>query len=390
MQVSNLIQNLSASKTVSIQNKVFALQHSGQSIINLAGGEPDFKTPEPIIQAAEQAMERGFTHYVSTNGIPELREAIALKMQQENRVACDASQIIVTAGGKPALYAALTAVLNPDDEVLILNPAWVSYEPLVRMARGIPVTVDLDPQQQFMIDTNQLKAACTPRTKAIIVNNPNNPTGRVLTKEEIDGLKEIAIDHDLILISDEVYEKIVFDKHHVISLASDPELEERTITIQSFSKGQAMTGWRLGYAVLPKNFVTAAIKIQSHLATCTTAFIQYAGVVAVRDVAEDVERMRMRYAQRVKQMVIGLNEISGISCTCPEGAFYLFPKINYKGYSSSQFADYLLDEVNVAVTPGEAFGEAYSNYIRLSCATSDENLRQAVARIGQAMAVKAR
>ncbi|BBN97879.1 pyridoxal phosphate-dependent aminotransferase [Sporolactobacillus terrae] len=384
MRTAQLIQKLPASKTVSIQNKVFSLKHQGHKIINLAGGEPDFTTPTAIIDEANRAMHAGFTHYVSTQGIPELLNEITNKLLRENGVHCDPSQIIVTAGGKPALYLALTSLLNEGDEVLVMNPAWVSYEPLITMAHGVPVTVDLDPENHFAIDKQKLLRACTDRTKAIIVNNPNNPTGRVLTLNEINVLKEVAKEKDLVVISDEVYEKLVFDNHRFIALASVPELQERTMTVQSFSKGQAMTGWRLGYLVLPKDFVSAAVKIQGHLATCTTAFIQYAGVTALQMV-DEVEYMRKIYDQRINNMVAHLNRIPGVSCANPEGAFYLFPKIEFKGFSSNEVAEYLLDRVKVAVTPGAAFGSSYDQYLRLSCAAADEELQQAAQLMEQAL-----
>ncbi|WP_141433881.1 pyridoxal phosphate-dependent aminotransferase [Bacillus sp. 03113] len=387
MQSAQLIKDLPASKTVSIQNKVFALKQEGHKIINLAGGEPDFHTPAPIIKEAEKAMDLGFTHYVSTNGIPELRHEIALKLRNENGVACDPSQIVVTAGGKPALYVALTSLLNEGDEVLVINPAWVSYEPLITMARGVPVTVDLNPEDNFMLDREKLMAACTNKTRAIIVNNPNNPTGRVLTEEEIQILKDVVTAKNIIIISDEVYEKIVFRDHRFISLASVSGLEDRTITVQSFSKGQAMTGWRLGYLVLPKELVTAASKIQGHLATCTTSFIQYAGIAALK-LTDEVEYMRSCYEKRVNRVVSALNQIPGVSCPYPEGAFYVFPEIHFRDYTSNEIAEYLLDQVKVAVTPGTAFGSKYENYLRLSCATSDQNLEQAIMLIEQALTSK--
>lgn len=387
MKSATMLQKLPESKTISILNKVATLKHEGHNILNLAGGEPDFDTPQAIIEEAENAMKSGFTHYVNSGGIPELRNAIAHKLKAENGAIYDPSQIIVTAGGKPAIYVALKSIINPGDEVLILNPAWVSFEPLITMAGGVAISIDLDADKDFKLDKDLLAAACTSRTKAIIVNNPNNPTGRVLNLEEMHELRDLAVAKDLIVIADEVYEKLVYGHHKFVSLASIPELENRTITVQSFSKGHAITGWRLGYLALPKELLSAASKIQGHIATCTTAFVQKAGVVALKDadVKEEVDYMRIRYATRINRVVSLLNQIPGVTCPHPNGAFYVFPEIKFRDYDSIELASYLLDEVQVAVTPGVAFGSSYTQRVRISCATSDEDIEEALMRIEKAL-----
>ncbi|ULM95216.1 pyridoxal phosphate-dependent aminotransferase [Peribacillus frigoritolerans] len=385
LQSATMLQALPESKTLSILNKVTLLKQEGHDIINLAGGDPDFNTPNMIIEEAENAMKLGMTHYVSSNGIPELRNEIAHKLKTENGVNYDPSQIIVTAGGKPALYVALKSIINPGDEVLVINPAWVSFEPLITMVGGHAVSVDLNPNDHFKLTKDLLDAACTERTKAIIVNNPNNPTGRVLTNEEFHNLRDVVIEKDLIIIADEVYEKLVYGTHQFTSLASIPRLENRTITVQSFSKGHAMTGWRLGYLALPNELVPAASNIQGHLATCTPAFIQKAGVVALKEAKEEVEHMRRIYDKRINQVVTYLNQIPGVICPHPEGAFYVFPEIKFRNFNSIELANYLLDEANVAVTPGIAFGSSYMHNIRISCAMSEGELEEALRRIEKAL-----
>lgn len=381
LQSATLFEHLSESKTVAINDKARALIQQGMDVINLGGGEPDFDTPKNIVEVAEAAMRSGMTHYVNSAGIPELRSEIAKKLTKEDGAHYAPSQIIVTPGGKIALYIALKTIVNPGDEVIILNPSWVSYESLITMAGGVTVQVDLDQNDDFQLKGKQIADACTSRTKAIIVNTPNNPTGRVLTREEIRELRNVAIEKNLIVISDEVYDKLVYGEHLFVSIASEQGLHERTITVQSFSKGYAMTGWRLGYLALPKDLFGAALKVQQHIMTCTAAFVQQAGVAALQGSQAEVEKMKDTYEKRLKKVVADLNQIPGIQCPMPEGAFYVFPEIHYKNFDSFQLADYLLEKVGVAVTPGEAFGPHYSRHVRLSCAEADGPLFEAIARM---------
>ncbi|WP_223066289.1 pyridoxal phosphate-dependent aminotransferase [Paenibacillus caui] len=349
-------------------------------IINLGGGEPDFDTPPNIVEAAEAAMKSGMTHYVNSAGIPELRSEIARKLASIDGAEYDASQIIVTPGGKIAF---MTAV-NPGDEVIVVNPSWVSYEPLISMVGGRAVFVHLDQNDNFKLTRNLIEGACTPRTKAVIVNTPNNPTGRVLTKEEIGELSDVASANNLIVISDEVYDKLVFGDHPFVCVASVQGLTERTITVQSFSKGYAMTGWRLGYLALPKDLFASALKAQQHIMTCTAAFVQQAGIAALKDAEEDVLKMNSKYEGRLKNVAEALNKIPGVKCPMPEGAFYVFPEIHFRDYDSYQLTDYLLNEAGVVVTPGEAFGPQYTKHIRMSCAEADDLLSDALVRIEKA------
>lgn len=325
------------------------------------------------------------THYVNSSGIPELRKAISNKLIYVDGANYNDSQIIVTPGGKFALFLALKTIINPGDEVIILNPSWVSYEPLITMVGGVTVSVDLDQNDNFKLERKIIDDACTSRTKAIIINSPNNPTGRVLTKEEIGELRDVAIAKDLIVISDEVYDKLVYGDSSFVCIASIKGLTERTITIQSFSKGYAMTGWRLGYLALPNDLLKSALKVQQHILYCTAAFIQKAGVEALNGPMDEITKMTTVYKKRLEKVVTKLNQIPGVRCPMPEGAFYVFPEIEFRNYTSFQLADYLLEEVGVAVTPGEAFGSRYTKHIRLSCAESDELLDDALIRLERAL-----
>jgi aspartate aminotransferase len=382
---AKLINNLPESKTVAISDKARALQQQGKSVINLGGGDPDFPTPMHIVKAAEEAMESGFTHYVGSAGIPELRKAIADKLQKENNLSYEPGQIIVTGSGKVALYVALASIIDPGDAVLVLNPSWVSYQPLIEMRSGRPIGVDLDLADNFRVTRAALDKAYVPGVKAMIVNSPNNPTGRVLDSDEIEAIRSFCVEHDLLIISDEVYERLVYGDTRYVSLGSLPDLKDRTITVNSFSKGYAMTGWRLGYAALPKDIFPAALKVQQHLVTCAASFSERAGVAALMGPQDVVREMAATYEKRMKMVSDGLNRIPGVNCPMPDGAFYLFPEIHYKGMNSLQLADYLLEEAGVAVTPGEAFGPTLVHNVRLSCATSTEALAEAVKRMEKAL-----
>lgn len=384
---AEMFNHLSESRTVVINDKARSLIEQGKDVINLGGGEPDFDTPHNIIKIAEEAMKEGKTHYVSSPGIPKLREEIVVKLRDVDNCNYDASQIIVTPGGKLALYIALMSVVNSGDEVIVVNPAWVSYEPLITMVGGKTVYVSLNQKDNFTLKGQLIADVCTAKTRAIIINTPNNPTGRVLKQEEIAELRKVAEEHNLIVISDEVYDRLTYGTNKFISVASDPELLKRTITVQSFSKGYAMTGWRLGYLALPKELCNAALKAQQHMMTCTTSFVQIAGIEALKN-SEEVFRMKDRYDERLDFVVESLNKIPGVKCEKPEGAFYVFPEINFEDFNSYQLAEYLLEEVGVAVTPGEAFGPDYKKNIRMSCANSDEMLQEAMKRLTKAFSKK--
>lgn len=385
---SRKIGALAGSSTVAISDRARQLQQQGVNVVNLGGGDPDFDTPAHIADAGVKAIRSGQTHYVASQGIPALRQAVAEKLLRENGLSYDpAKEIIATASGKLALYIALESLLDPDDEVLYLEPAWVSYRPLITLVGGRPVAVPLSPSENFAVRAEQLEKKVTPRTKAILINSPNNPTGRVLTEQELQAIRDVAVKHDLWVVGDEIYEHLVYDEHRHVSIATLPDMRERTVVVNGMSKAYAMTGWRLGYLAAPAALTEQILKVQQHVVTCATSFGQVAAAAALQGSQDCVETMRQEYDRRRRRISEALNAIPRVRCPLPEGAFYLFPEIDYKGYDSWQLAEYLISEAHVAVTPGQAFGESARKNIRLTYATSMENLTEAVERIKRALAL---
>jgi aspartate aminotransferase len=380
------IDELSESMTVAVSDRARELQQSGVQVVNLGGGDPDFDTPLHIVDAATEAIRRGITHYVASKGIPELRQAIAAKFRRDNQVAYDPdTEIIATAGGKLALYIALAAMIEPGDEILIFDPAWVSYEPMIRMLDGIPVDVPLRPEDNFILDPDALRSRITPRTKAMILNSPNNPTGRVLTPEELAIVARAAQEHGIWVLSDEIYEPIVYDGHRHTSLAALPGMRDLAVTINGMSKAYAMTGWRLGYLGAPAPLCEQILKVQQHVVTCAPSFVQAAGVAALLGPQDCVAEMVAEYDHRRRFMADALNAIPGVQCPLPQGAFYLFPRVAYRGLDSNALARFMIEKAHVAVTPGAAFGRTASQNIRLTFATSMANLRAAAEQLSAAM-----
>ncbi len=382
--LSTLISNIPASPTLAVNDKAKALQAAGHDVIALAGGDPDFDTPPHIVEAAIAAIRRGETHYPSPmKGIPPLLHAIADKMERENGVSVDPmSEIIVTPGGKWALYLALAAILNAGDEVLILEPYWVSYPSLVTLAGGVPVLVGLDSEANFEITAVSIRRHLTPKTKAILINSPNNPTGRVATAEEMNIIAAIAQESDLYVIADEIYEKLIFDGVH-ISIAALPNMAERTLTINGFSKAYAMTGWRLGWLAAPAPITRLAVKVNGQTVSSAATFTMHAAVAALTGTQGFIGVMRDSYRARRDYMVAALNSIDGIQCRSIEGAFYLFPSFPNSGLDSLELAEKLLTEAKVAGTPGIAFGQSGEGHVRFAISTAMVDLERAVERIRQ-------
>ncbi len=383
--LSELLQNIPPSATLAVSDKAKALKAAGRDVISLAGGDPDFKTPENIIQAALQALEAGDTHYPPSRGTVAMRQAVAAKMRRDYGLEVDpATQVLISAGAKFLIYAALSALVNPGDEVIVFEPYWVSYVPIVIMTGATPVTVPLDPANGFAI-TDDVARYITPRTKAIMVNSPNNPTGHVISTEEAETVRRLALENDLYVISDEIYEKLIFEGEH-INLASLPEMAERTITINGHSKAYAMTGWRLGWAAGPKDVIGLMAKLQSQTVTSAASFTMAAGAEALNGPQDAVETMRLAYKARRDFMVDALNAIPGVACDPPAGAFYLFVRFPGLGSDSMQIADILLEEADIAGTPGVAFGQSGEGHVRFSIATAMSELERAVVRIEKLMA----
>lgn len=385
---SQKIGALKGSSTVAISDRARALQQQGVNVVNLGGGDPDFDTPRHIVDAGVEAIRGGQTHYVASQGIPAFRKAIAEKLSRENGLSYDPDrEIVATASGKLALYIALESLLDPRDEVLYLEPAWVSYRPLIELIGGCPVAVSLSPADNFAVRSTLLERKISPRTKAILINSPNNPTGRVLGPEELQVIREVALKHDLWVVSDEIYEHLVYDGHRHVSIATLPEMRDRTVVVNGMSKAYAMTGWRIGYLAAPSVLSEQILKVQQHVVTCAASFGQIAATEALQGPQDCVKTMRQEYDKRRRRIAEALNSIPGVRCPLPEGAFYFFPEVDYRDYDSWQIAEYLISEAHVAVTPGQAFGEAARKNIRLTYATSMANLLEAVERMRRALVV---
>lgn len=375
------VTSMQPSPTIAVSDRVRALRQEGHDVLDLGGGDPDFATPEHICRAAAEAMARGETHYVASAGILPLRQAIARKLRDENGIDVDPSQIIVTPGGKSALFSAILALVGPGDDVVMFDPGWVSYEPMTTIAGAGIARIPLDPADNYRITREVIEPHLTPNARVLIVNSPNNPTGRVLTREELEVVAAIAQERDLIVISDEIYEKIVYDHHQHISIATLPGMAERTITINGFSKAYAMTGWRLGYLAAPAPIIKQVAKIHSHSVTCATSFAQYGAVAALEGPQGFIDTMVEAWDRRRRLISSGLSAIKGVHCPLPEGAFYAFADVSGTGMTGQEVARLLIDEARVGVTPGDAFGEVSANHIRLSFANSDDIIERSLERI---------
>lgn len=351
------------------------MQGEGKNVLNFSLGEPDFKTPDHICEAAKKALDRGYTHYTSSAGIAELREAIADKLQRENRVDVSAEEIIVTPGAKQAIYEVMMCLLDEGDEVILLDPAWVSFEAMVKIAGGRPIWVKrLDER----VDYQTLESAVSRKTRMIVINSPNNPVGYVLSEQELKEIADFACDHDLLVLSDEIYEKIIYDRAHV-SIASLEGMRERTILINGFSKTYAMTGWRIGYAAAPTEILAGMLRIQQHSVTCASSISQFAALAGLMSAQDCVEMMVAEFKKRRDVIVQRLNGM-GLPCLNPEGAFYVFT--NTAAYGTGiEFTNRLLEEAAIIVTPGSAFGRAGTEYVRFSYATSMQNILEGMDRI---------
>lgn len=350
------------------------LEREGRKIIHMGVGEPDFDTPEHIKRAAREALERGATKYTSSRGIPELREAIAEHLLGKG-VEASPEEVLVTPGAKHAIFCAMAAALDPGDEVLIPSPCW-TYEGIVRVAGGKPAFVPTFRAEGFKVKPERIQERLTPQTRMLVLNYPNNPTGATLEEHELRALADLAQDHGLWVLSDEIYDCLVYEGEHV-SIASLPGMRERTLYINGFSKAYAMTGWRLGYVVAPRELVDQMVKIQQASTTCAPAFVQAAGVAALRGPQDCVREMREEYRRRRDVMVKGLSS-AGLECLVPAGAFYVFPSIERLGLSSGEFCERLLQEAGVVGVAGSEFGPYGEGHVRFSFATSMENIREAL------------
>jgi len=362
--------------------KLFDIVNEIPNVISLGIGEPDFDTPWHIREEGIYALQKGRTFYTSNSGLEELRNEICEYINRKYNLKYDAkNEVVVTVGGSEAIDIALRAIIDPGDEIICPEPCFVSYQPCIIMSGGVPISIPLSAENDFRLTATQLEAAITPRTKALLISYPNNPTGAIMELEDLAPLVDVIIKYDLLVITDEIYSELTYEGKHV-SIASMPNMKKRTILINGFSKSYAMTGWRLGYALAPANILKYMLKIHQFGIMSAPTISQYAAITALRDGDKDIEMMREAYNQRRRYLIDAFKEMK-LSCFEPYGAFYVFPNISEFGMTSEEFSEKLLKEENVAVVPGAAFGECGDKYVRISYACSIDELREAIKRLSR-------
>ncbi|MGB3905402.1 MAG: pyridoxal phosphate-dependent aminotransferase [Anaerolineae bacterium] len=384
MELAKGMSRLGTETAFEVLARARALEAQGREIIHLEIGEPDFDTPSNIVEAASTALYEGYTHYCPSAGIPELREAIAELTSETRGVAVAPEQVVVTPGAKPIMFFCILALVEEGDEVLYPNPGFPIYESMINFVGAKPVPLVLEEERDFRFDVSQLREKVSSRTKMIVMNTPQNPTGGVLTREDLEAIAEVAQEHDLMVLSDEVYERIIYEGEHV-SFLSLPGVQERTILLNGFSKTYAMTGWRLGYGVMPEELAVHITRLMTNSNSCTATFTQWAGIEALRGPQDASYEMVQEFKRRRDVIVPGLNAIEGIRCATPKGAFYVFPNIEGTGMNERDFADYLMEEAGVAALAGTSFGKHGRGYVRMSYANSVENIKKALANIEEAL-----
>ena len=380
------ISAIPPSASLAVGEKAKAMRAAGADVITLATGEPDFDTPDRARLAGIRAIAEGRTHYTESRGIRPLREAIASALREQSGISCGAENILLAPGGKYAIYETVRTLIDPGkgQEVMILNPCWVSYAPIVAAAGGVPVGVELSFADNYRITAGALEGQVSGSTRLLIINYPNNPTGCILSPEESEILADFAEKHDLLILSDEVYGRIVYDGARSVSPAGMERLAERVITVSGFSKSAAMTGWRLGYLCAPQEIVDAVQLLNQHTISCLSDFSMEAALASLSCQAE-MDAMTESYRRRRDFFVAGLNQIPGVTCHMPKGAFYAWAKVDLAGRSGREIADYLLEEARVATVPGEAYGLGGQGCIRMSFATAEDALREALRRMDAAI-----
>lgn len=379
--IAERVERLQGESAFAILSKANELEAKGMNVIHLEIGQPDFKTPENIIDAAKEAMSDGYTGYGPTLGYNELREAVADYVKEYKNIDATKDNVVIVPGGKPTMFFTMLTLVEPGDEVIYPNPGFPIYESCIKFARGIPVPMPLTADNDFRPDVEKLKSLITPKTKLIIINNPGNPTGGIFEKEDILAIADILKDRpDIFVLSDEIYDRLMYDGE-TISIASIPKMRDRTLVLDGFSKTYAMTGWRIGYCVANVDIIKKFEMIMVNSVSCTCSFTQMAAVEALKGPQDSVVEMKNKFKERRDWLVNALNEIDGIKCCMPRGAFYAFPDISSFGLSSKEFADRLLEEEGIALAWGTSFGEYGEGHIRISYATSLENLKEAVERL---------
>lgn len=388
MQLAQRIKAIKPSPTLALNARAKALAAQGVDVAGFVAGEPDFDTPEFIKQAAIDCLKAGFTKYTPTAGIPELREAICAKLQRDNQLTYAPDQVLVSVGAKHSLYNIFQALLNEGDEVIIFTPYWVSYPDMVMLAGGKPVILQTQEENGYAPDPEALKRALTPRTRAVIINSPSNPTGAVYSRAALEGIAAAVKDHDCLIISDDIYEKLLYQGQFLNIANVAPELFPRLVVVNGMSKAYSMTGWRLGYAAGPKPLIAGMQMVQDQSTSNPTSMVQKGAVAALKGPTEFIAKMVDEFRARRELIVSGLNALDGVKCRTPEGAFYVFPDVRgllqrqYKGTplgTSSRISEVLLDDFRVAVMPGAPFGA--EGYLRLSFATSREVIQKGLSRM---------
>ncbi len=380
MQLASRMASIGTETAFEAAARARALEATGRSVVHLEIGEPDFDTPANIREAAKRAIDAGKTHYPPFPGIPELRDAIAADSAKRRGFAPDPQNVFVTVGGKGVMYYAILALVDPGDEVIVPDPGYPIYESVTRFVGGTPVPIAIRQENEFRLDPDELASLVTPRTKLIVINSPANPTGGVLTRGDLEKIAAIAIEHDIAVLSDEIYSRILYEGEHV-SIAALPGMAERTIVLDGFSKTFAMTGWRLGYAIVPSWLRLGFGRLIINTVSGATTFAQVGAVEAISGPQDAVDAMVAEFRARRDLVVDGLNAIPGVRCLRPAGAFYVFPEISGTGLTGVELADRLLNEAGVSVLAGTAFGGVGVNHIRLSYATSRENISEALRRM---------
>jgi aspartate aminotransferase len=383
MKLASAMSRLGTETAFEVLVRARALEAKGKDVVHLEIGEPDFDTPRNIIEAGAEALRSGWTHYGPSAGLPDLRDSIARYLNRSRDTKYAAENIIVTPGGKPIMFFVILALLEPGDEAIYPNPGFPIYESMINFTGARAVPSPIRESNQFALDVDELEGLITPRTKLLIINSPGNPTSGVINRADIERIAEIAVRHDLIVLSDEIYSEIIYEGEHA-SIATMPGMVDRTIVLDGFSKTYGMTGWRLGYGAMPVEFAGHINKLMVNSVSCTAVAVQRAGIEALEGPQDEVRAMVEAFRARRDIMVEGLNAIPGVTCLNPKGAFYVFPNISGTGKSSREFADALLEEHGVAALAGTSFGKHGEGYLRLSYANSEDNLRKALSRIKDA------
>ena len=380
MQLAQRMSRLGTETAFEVLSRARALEAQGRHVIHLEIGEPDFETPAHIVEAAVGALRSGDTHYTPSAGVPALRQAIARHVSRSRRVEVRPEQVVVTPGAKPIMFFTILGLLQEGDEAIYPNPGFPIYESMINFVGATPIALPLREEKAFRFDASEFRSLVTDRTRVIILNSPHNPTGGILTRDDLQVIAEAARERDIVVLSDEVYERIVYDGEHV-SIATLPDMQSRTVLLDGFSKTYAMTGWRLGYGIMPEELAERVNTLMVNSNSCTAAFSQQAGIAALEGPQCDVEQMVSAFRKRRDLIVDGLNRIPGFRCALPAGAFYVFPNVQATGLPSMKLADHLLQDAGVAVLDGGCFGSYGSGYLRISYANSIENLQEALHRM---------